>query len=256
MHSRAQQGKTRGTVTILVVALVVAAGCARLGIWQLSRLRERQMHNRTLLSRMASATVPAASLPPDTGAGHYRLALASGAMDYTREIAWAPRMRRSSPGVNFFTPMRLANTDTVLVVNRGWAYSPDAKSVSFPRWREKDSIDVRGYVETWTQDCLAGTTGALPSRCGDSATRVIRKLDRKVAERLIGAPVAPYILMQTSDSTLRADSIPARVEAPVLDEGPHRGYALQWFGFAVVAIVGGVAFARRGATGSGKGKND
>jgi surfeit locus 1 family protein len=255
MHSRAPQGKTRGIVTILVVAILVAAGCARLGFWQLSRLRERQLHNGTLLSRMASATFPAESLPSDTGAGHYRLAMARGEMVYAREIAWAPRMRRSSPGVNFFTPMRLPNTDTVLVVNRGWAYSPDAKTVSFPRWREKDSLSVRGYVETWTQDCINGSTGALPVRCGDSATRVIRKLDRRAAERLIGAPVAPYILMQTSDSTLHADSIPVRVEAPILDEGPHRGYALQWFGFAIVAMVGGVAFARRGASGSGKGKN-
>lgn len=245
MHSRGNAPSTGGGVTILVVAFLVAAACVRLGFWQVSRLGERQAHNRTLLSRLASATVAAESLPADTGAGHYRLAIARGWMNYDREIAWAPRMRRSSPGVNFFTPMRLANTDTVLVVNRGWAYSPDAKSVSFPRWREKDSLTVRGYVETWSQDCIAAAAGALPPRCGDSATRVIRKLDRRAAERLIGAPVAPYILMQTSDSTLHADSIPVRVEAPILDEGPHRGYAFQWFGFAVVAMVGGVALSRK-----------
>jgi surfeit locus 1 family protein len=244
MHSRAHRRRKGGKVTILLVAFLVAAGCVRLGFWQVSRLNERKAHNRTLLSRMASATVAPGSLPADTGAGHYRLVAASGAMRYDREIAWAPRMRRSSPGVNFFTPMRLANTDTVLVVNRGWAYSPDAKSITLSRWREADSLSVRGYVETWSQDCWAGENGALPVTCGDSATRTLRKLDRRAAERLIGAPVASYILMQTSDSTLRADSVPARVEAPVLDEGPHLGYAFQWFGFAAVALIGGVAFAR------------
>jgi cytochrome oxidase assembly protein ShyY1 len=36
---------------------------------------------------------------------------------------------------------------------------------------------------------------------------------------------------------------------PALDEGPHRSYALQWFSFAVIALVGAalmVARERRG----------
>jgi surfeit locus 1 family protein len=37
-----------------------------------------------------------------------------------------------------------------------------------------------------------------------------------------------------------------RVPAPALDEGPHMSYAIQWFAFATVAIVGGVAFVRAG----------
>jgi surfeit locus 1 family protein len=244
MQMRPERRNRSGSTTILIVAGLVAIGCIRLGVWQVSRLRERRAHNAVLISRMSSAHVPAESLPADTAAGHYRLAFAAGAMRYDREVVWAPRMRRGSPGVNFFTPMRLPNTDTVLIVNRGWAYSPDAKSVDLSRWRERDSLSVRGYVETWTQDCAAGA-GVLPVACGDSATRVLRRLDRRAAERLVGAPVAAYIIMQTSDSALRADSVPARVDSPVLDEGPHLSYAFQWFGFAIVALVGGVALARK-----------
>jgi surfeit locus 1 family protein len=236
--------RRRGVVLILGTAVAVAAACVRLGFWQVSRLMERRAHNVILSSRMAGADAPLAALPRDTAEGHYRLAFASGAPVYGREFAWAPRMRRGSPGVNFFTPMRVPGTDTLVIVNRGWAYSPDAKSVDFARWREAESLSVRGYVETWMQDC--GTReGRLPPSCGDTATRTLRRLDRRAAERLVGAPVGPYILMQTSDSTLRADSVPARVEAPVLDEGPHRSYAFQWFGFAVVALVGGIALARK-----------
>ena len=229
---------------MLVTAAIVAAVCVRLGVWQVSRLGERQAHNALLLGRMAGARIAAESLPADTGEGHYRLASAHGRADYAREVAWAPRMRQGSPGVNVFTPLRRPGTDTVLLVNRGWAYSPDAKSVTLARWRERDTLAVSGYVETFTQDC-GSSAPALPAICGDSVTRVLRKLDRRTAERLIGAPVAPYIVMQTSDSALRADSVPARVEAPVLDEGPHRSYALQWFGFAIVSLVGGVALARK-----------
>ena len=31
---------------------------------------------------------------------------------------------------------------------------------------------------------------------------------------------------------------------PPLDEGPHRSYALQWFSFAAIAIVGTFFFLR------------
>ncbi len=37
---------------------------------------------------------------------------------------------------------------------------------------------------------------------------------------------------------------PVRVPPPALDEGPHKSYAIQWFSFATIALVGGVVFAR------------
>ena len=234
--------KTRATIT-LVLALGVAGVCVRLGVWQTNRLSQRREHNAVLETRLADATVPLAALSPDTAVGHYRRVRVSGVWRYDREVAWAPRMRQGSPGVNLLTPLELAGRDTVLLVNRGWAYSPDAKSVEFRRWRERDTATVEGYVETWAQDCGIVAGAALPPACGDTALRALRRLDRRAAERLVGRPVAPYLVMQTSDSALRADSVPARVEAPILDEGPHRGYAFQWFGFATIALVGGAALA-------------
>lgn len=218
----------------------------RLGFWQVARLQERRAYNALLMARLSEPQLPLSGLPGDTALAHYRQATLSGVLLYDREIAWGPRMRRGSPGVNFLTPMRLSGTDTVVLVNRGWAYSPDARSIDFSRWREGDSVAISGYVETWAQDCGAASVPALPATCGDTAARALRRLDRHAAERLVGAPVAPYLLMQTSDSALRPDSVPARVSTPVLDEGPHFNYAAQWFAFATVALVVGGVVARKG----------
>ena len=237
--------RTRTWIT-LAVSFGVAAACIRLGVWQTSRLGERTAHNLVLSSRLADLPIAVIALPADTAAGHYRRVVATGELRYDRELAWAPRMRQGSPGVNFLTALRVPGSDTAVLVNRGWAYSADAKSVDFARWRERDTTTVRGYVETWSQDCASGVTAPLPPTCGDSAIRLLRRLDRRAAERMLGVPVAPYIVMQMSDSTLRADSVPARLEVPILDEGPHRGYAFQWFGFATVSIVGGIALALSG----------
>ena len=234
------------TLLPLVVSFGVAAVCIRLGVWQTSRLAQRVAHNQVLTARLAEPAMSLSSLPGDTAAGHYRRVSAHGVLGYSREIVWAPRMRQGSPGVNFFTALTMPGNDTAVLVNRGWAYSADAKTVDFSRWHERDSAQVSGYVETWSQDCGVVDGVALPVTCGDSAKRLLRRLDRRAAERLLGVPLAPYIVMQTSDSALRADSVPARVEEPILDEGPHRGYAFQWFGFAIVAIVGGIALALSG----------
>jgi cytochrome oxidase assembly protein ShyY1 len=36
--------------------------------------------------------------------------------------------------------------------------------------------------------------------------------------------------------------------SPTLDEGPHLSYALQWFAFAAIALIGGAAVAIRSRT--------
>ena len=247
MHSTRRSRPPIGRAITVVVAVGVAAVCARLGIWQTERLAARQAHNQTLIARLGDPAVPFHALPTDTGAGHYRRVTARGTLDYRREVAWAPRMRHGSPGVNLLTILRLAGSDTGVLIDRGWTYSPDAKSVEFGRWRERDTVALAGYVETWAQDCMVVDGAPLPATCGDSAARLLRRLDRRAAERLVGGPVAPYLVMQTSDSVLRADSVPVRAEEPVLDEGPHRGYAFQWFAFASIALVGGAALAWRGS---------
>jgi len=235
------------TVALMVASTGIAIVCARLGVWQMDRLADRRARNALLVSRMHDPAVPVAGLPVDTGAGHYRIATAHGTFDYAHEFVWAARVRKGSPGVNLLTPMRVDGVNGALVVNRGWVYSPDAKTVRFARWRERDTATVTGYVETWQQTCGVTAT-TFPPICGDTAARVLRRLDRAAAARLAGTPVAVYLLVQTSDSALRADSVPVRAEEPVLDEGPHFGYAVQWFTFAAIALVGGVALALRRAS--------
>ena len=216
----------------LLIPLASAAAFVRLGTWQLHRLVARQAFNATLADRLSAAPADVAGLPADTALGHYRRVTAAGALLYDREVVYAGRSRQGSPGVNLLTPLRLASGQVVMV-NRGWAYSPDAGTIELSKWRERDTATVAGFAETW-----AGVTrpGGAPA-----AARRIHSLQRAAVEATVGAPVLPYVLVQTSDSVLRADSVPVRLSLPVLDEGPHRNYAIQWFAFAAIAIIGGVA---------------
>lgn len=224
--------KPRAILT-LAVPLACAALFVRLGVWQLSRLKEKRAFNAVLAARLDAAPTDVTTLPQDTALGHYRRVWASGRLLYDREVAYAGRTHEGSPGVDFLTPMRIAGRDTVVMINRGWAYSADAASIDHARWKEQDSTRVSGYAETFP----GKERGAVAGR--------VHALDRAAIQAMVGLPVAPYVVVQTSDSVEHADSIPVRLAMPVLDEGPHQSYAIQWFSFALVAVVGGVALSRR-----------
>ena len=215
-------------IVFCVMAVLAAAVFTRLGFWQLSRLHERQRRNAEVLAAQRGRPDAFGSLPADTAAAHYRPALVTGRFDYEHELVLAGRTHLGSPGVELLTPVRIAGQDTAVLVNRGWVYSPDAGSVDRARWHESDSAAVAGYVEQYAPD--AGSTQSTLD------SRIIRRVSRREIAGRIPYPLAPYYLVQTGDT---ADAKhPARRSIPALDDGPHRGYAVQWFAFAITALVG------------------
>lgn len=219
------------------IPLVLASVFVRLGWWQLDRLAERRAFNQLLGERMVAQPVSIQQVSRDTSAGHYRRVTAAGRLDYSRQIIYAGRSRHGSPGVYLITPMRIAGTDSLLLVNRGWVYSPDAGQVEESRWVERDSAEVTGYLETLAAGD-APPNARYPNR--------LHLLQRTAIERLVGRAVLPYVVVRTDTATtaVAADSIPARLELPALDEGPHLSYAFQWFAFATIAVVGGIFLVR------------
>ena len=223
------------TMIFCLLAVLSAAVFVRLGVWQLERLHERQARNAIVRQQQASAPGPLRALPSDTGAAHYRPASVEGRFDYEHELVVTSRTRRGSPGVELLTPIRPSGADTAVLVNRGWVYSPDGSTVDRMRWREGDSTTLTGYVELYAPD--AGVTASA------SDPRIVRRVSRQEIAAKIPYPVAPYYLVATGGPN--SSTRPARREIPVLDDGPHRSYAVQWFCFAAIALGGAGAVVWR-----------
>jgi surfeit locus 1 family protein len=211
----------------IAVALVAAAVCIRLGFWQLSRLHERRARNALVSSRLDSAAVDVTQLPRDSAAARFRRVRISGVPDYAHELIYAARTHAGSPGVNLLTPVKIPGKDTAVIVNRGWLYSPDGATIESEKWRERDSTFV-GYVEEFP---------SVPGTAYSTRPNVIARLGYGAVAKALPYPVAGIYVVMTGDSVMAADRI-ARLTVPPLDEGPHFNYAIQWFGFAVVALAG------------------
>jgi surfeit locus 1 family protein len=231
--------------TFVVFALVIAAICVRLGIWQLHRLEERKARNAVLGARIGAPPINVRELPADTSEARYRRVRVTGVPDYAHELIHAARSRMGSPGVNLLTPVRIPGSDTAVIVNRGWVYAPDGSTIDHARWHDRDSTFVGYAVE-------------FPSSGGgtfENKPTVLTRLSYDVVSKAVPYPVSPtyVIALNDGEDTTNAANRIARLPAPALDEGPHFSYAIQWFGFATVALVGAAIVVRQSRGNASKG---
>jgi surfeit locus 1 family protein len=203
----------RRDVTLALGAVLIAAGCVAAGIWQLDRLAQRRARNAVLAARLA--------LPPlevrrglSADSARQRQVTAHGVYDFTAEQTWPGRGFEGTPGVALITPLRLADGSKVLV-DRGWVYSPDAFHVDHSAYREPDTATVTGVA-------------LIPPRGrGDVAV----------------TGLLPFVIQLEGRDPARG--LPRRWPPPAFDDGPHLSYAIQWFSFAVIALVGTAVLIRK-----------
>ena len=122
-------------------------------------------------------------------------------------------------------------------------YAPDGVSVELRPWQEATTNYV-GYAELLPPGVASRAEGVLRRD-----QRVARQLDLATVASLLPYPVSRLYLVATQSDTSKPVGLRvARLPAPALDEGPHLSYAIQWFAFAAIALIGGTTVAVRGRT--------
>ncbi len=227
----------RGNLIFVILGSIFAVVCLRLGFWQLARLSERKTFNKELSARATTAPVPLNRLPSDTAAAHFRRVIVSGTYDFQHELYVTNRSRNGSPGVQVVTPLRVAGSDTAVLVTRGWVYAPDGMTIERKRWIEPDTLSGDAFVVYFVhQDGIAKLAGR---------DRSYRWLDDRALSQDFPYPIASYHLILISGGAKAGPNVPPRLDVPPLDEGPHQSYAIQWFSFATISIIGMFLFVRR-----------
>lgn len=208
------------------VAVVVAAVCVRLGFWQVARLHQRLARNAQARAAWAFPPLEIDGKTLLDSVRNHRVR-ARGVYDFDHERLWRPHMLDDAPGVDLVTPLKLADGVAVLV-DRGWVASPDAYHVDQGAFREPESADVMGLAL------------AAPRTRGD--------VDPARLKDSLPYALLPLVVQQLPDSAAPAPAgAPRRLPPPELTNGPHLSYAIQWFSFAVIILVGSIALFRKAA---------
>ncbi len=231
-----------------VLATAVGLGFAILfvflGLWQLDRLDERQTRNAAIIARSDEPVRPLTGLIADYVGNEDRLAhrrtTVVGTYRADEEFLSVGRVYGDVVGTLVVTPLDLED-GSVLMVVRGVAPSgiagPPAVGYEVPRG-------------TVTLDGLIGE-GEAPLRIGEAdppsgTIESISRIDLAFIDVWVEGNVLPFTLLLDTQSPPSAAE-PTRIPPEELSDGSHLGYAIQWFAFAVIAVVGVVALLRRAA---------
>ncbi|MGH2537843.1 MAG: SURF1 family protein [Candidatus Promineifilaceae bacterium] len=214
---------------------------ARLGFWQLDRLEQRRAANALLREQLAAPALVlnGAALPAALEALGGRLAEVSGQFDASAEMVLALQSWQGRPGIHLLTPLRINGGRQAILVDRGWAPDAAAGAAELAAYERAGGAQVTGILRP-------GASAAGP-RDPDTPDDVWYRVDIAGIQEQLPYPLLPVYLRQLPAEEIQ-ESPPFRAEREVdLSEGPHLGYAAQWFTFAALLPAGYVVLLQRNA---------
>lgn len=230
--------------TTLLVLLGTAL-CVRLGIWQLDRLDQRRAFNAQVESMRAMSVLDLNTADIESVEGmEWRSAVVSGEYDFANQIALRNRYNGDQYGYNIMTPLLF--NGTAVLVDRGWI--PADGNSAPDDWRKYDEpgeVTVKGQIRLGQgKPAYGGVPDALPA--DGSPLWVWNNADVEKIALQMPYPVLNVYLQPDVDEGDNTPPIPFQPELE-LTEGPHFGYALQWFTFATILFVGYPFYLRKQA---------
>jgi surfeit locus 1 family protein len=233
--------KTLFTGRRLLMTLLVIAGAGvlcRLGIWQLDRLAQRRATNALINGRMAEPPVPLGAAPADLADLEYRRVELRGTYDPDQEVVLRSRALDGVPGVHLLTPLRLSGSGAAVLVNRGWVPMAQAAPEARRALAEEGEVVVRGVVRLSQEQ--QGPPRDLPLTPDRPRLDGWFRVNIPRIQQQIDYPLLPvFVQVQPAPGD---PPLPRRVPVTDLGEGSHFGYAIQWFAFALILLVGYLSF--------------
>jgi surfeit locus 1 family protein len=217
--------------TTLVVLLGMAV-LARLGVWQLDRLAQRRAHNAEIVQQLAMPPLPLTgqSLPEDLSSLKYRRAAVQGKFDFSHQIVLQYQNWMDSPGIHLVAPLVIEGTSKAILVDRGWLPFDQATPGHWTQFDEPGQVGVTGFLQL-SQALPAG----MPSQGTPSEPKSEwYRIDIQAIQAQMPYDLLPVYLLQ-SPAEAGNTNLPYRAEPEFdLSDGPHLGYAIQWFIFSLL----------------------
>jgi surfeit locus 1 family protein len=230
----------------LLATLLVVAGtalCIRLGIWQLDRLDQRRAFNHQVESMRA---MPALDLnqqvPDDISKMEWRAVQVQGKYDFANQTALRNQYNGNQYGYHLLTPV-LFDGHAVLV-DRGWIPAEgNATAQDWQKYNESEDVSIAGQIRLGqTKPRFGGVADAVPQ----DGTKLVLWNNADIEHIIKQLPyqALPVYIQPDVDPNDTTPPIPYQPTIE-LTEGPHFGYALQWFTFATILLVGYPFFLRK-----------
>lgn len=225
-----------------VLVLIVVVAFVRLGVWQLDRHGQLLDRNATIERTLEQAPISLGeALAADDGVAYRRVRLA-GRFDPAHELLLRNRTYLDQPGFHVLTPFVLETPigdASAILVDRGWV----PHGLSEPPVEEAPPPAGTQIVEGILlpeEDPPTGPLARFAARdpAQGAVDRVVRVDVDRIAPQLPYGLVPAYLIPTSAPAAVAATELPVPAEPPGPETGTHLAYALQWFAFVLITIVG------------------
>lgn len=213
-----------------LATLVGLAVLVYLGLWQAGKgdRLEAELTQRAARAHLGPQPVGAALV--DVLAVQDAPIRVTGQYEPEGQFFWDNRQLDGQPGLNVMTPLRIAGSQTRILVNRGWVAWPhgrgDLPVVAVP----KGEVTVNGIASVpWTKKFFL-----MPETPAAQGTLRLR-VDLQAIAAQTGQTMQPVVLLQ--DPNDATDALVRRWDPPENRVDKHRAYAFQWFGMALALCI-------------------
>lgn len=238
IHRRVHLGPLTLRINWVVFACIVATigGLVRLGIWQLNRAAEKIAAQAAVEAEARRSPRPIESLTsaeleasnPQLRNLHVAL---DGVYDNDHTILVLAQFLDDQIGYEVVTPLRLDSNGGLVLVSRGWTTGilpPNTPPMTQP---------VAGPVRLLAQIHVPPAGQRIPPSQVDASQWPlrVRGIEIPIIEATLGESVFPFVVRLTPDQPGMLARHWAEANA---DVDTHLSYALQWFTFAVMVLLG------------------
>jgi surfeit locus 1 family protein len=233
-------------ILAVIVGLVLSVWFVRLGFWQLSRLEERRATNALISARMEEAPRSFEGLVgqygTDPDALIYRQAIVTGRYLTSDEFFSVGRNYDGVTGTLVMTPLELED-GSIMIIVRGLVpvgtVGPPADGFEPPL----GPVTITGRLDDGEEPLRIGES---PPESGKIES--LSRVDLAYIDTWFEGDVLPVDFLIETQQPENPAGTPIPIPARELTEGKHLGYAVQWFAFALMALVGTIVLVWQAGT--------
>ena len=227
-------------IEVVVFAMFFAL-FSSLGVWQLQRANEKRGIETRINARSTAAAMilePPLNWMPDEV--EYQNIKVTGEFLPLGQLLIDNIIRKSKPGYDVMSALKIAGTEQILLVNRGWVAQGrsrnDLPEVEFPEGLQT----LEGIVRTPSALPFVDASMTPLSMQAPFSLWLYADLEKYRSES--GLQLLPFAMLQKSDN---GDGLLRDWPAYRAKVAMHIGYAIQWFAFAIIVSIIFIGLGRK-----------
>lgn len=218
-------------IILTIIMFVLVALFTRLGVWQLSRAEGKEALKKTMDYRDSLPPLMVDKQLKAVSGLRFRKIIVQGSFLAERQFFLEGRKHRGHNGYHVVSPLRIEGTDIQILINRGWVGIGSDWNVLPTVSTPEGPVQVTGTIVIPKKPpFISAPTADSGREWGKRWPFIDLDYYAGQTEKLI----QPFVILQSP-----LDPHGFVREWPVFNpkKGMHIGYAIQWFAFAVIALI-------------------